>query len=83
MSWLEIACIALVGLGIFAGAILVAQRPTFWIALAGEIIQKMLPKIVAYVTKRMPEKEEEEMRREFRAGRGGEWLKKWHRRRRG
>ena len=82
MAWVEIALIGAVLVGIAAGTALVVRSPAFWTGMGVAVFKALLPKL-SELFRRMPEKEEEEMRREFRAGRGGEWLKKWHRRRRG
>ena len=82
MTWLEIAALALVGLGLFAGAFLVAQRPAFWAGLGMHVFKALLPKLQE-LFRRMPEKEEKHMLSEKRAGRGDEWLKNWHRGKRG
>jgi hypothetical protein len=67
-------------LGVGSAAFLVMRSPSFWGDLAKEIAVKAWPQIKQVLTKRMTPKEEAEMRREQRAGRGDEWLKKWHRR---
>jgi hypothetical protein len=69
-------------LGVGSAAVLVIRSPSFWVDLAKEIAVKAWPQIKQVLTKRMTPEEEAEMRREQRAGRGDEWLKKWHRRKR-
>lgn len=71
MSWLEIICIIAVLAGLFAGAALVAQRPTFWIGMGTAIFRGVAPMIVAYVTKRMPPEQEKAWRDCQK--RGGKW----------
>lgn len=77
MTWFEVALILVALAGIFAGAILVAQRPSFWYGLGAEAIKSALPKIVEIVTKRMPPEQEKAWRDCER--RGGKWN---HRKRR-
>jgi len=67
-------------LGVGSAAFLVMRSPSFWSDLAKEIASKAWPQIKQVLTKRMTPEEEAEMRREQRAGRGDEWLRKWHRR---
>jgi len=56
------------------------QSPEFLAAL-GTIAATAVWKAVApAIAQRMTPEEEAEFRREQRAGRGDEWLKKWHRR---
>jgi Ca2+/Na+ antiporter len=74
----ELIALVIVGLGLFAGAFLVAQRPSFWFGLGLVMLKAAWP----FLSKRMSKEDEAEMRREQRAGRGDEWLKKWHRRKR-
>lgn len=67
MSWIEIAAIAVLILGVGAGGFLVAQRPTFWFSLGVVMFKAALP----HLTKRMSPEKEKEMRDCIR--RGGEW----------
>lgn len=67
MNWLEIAAIAVLLIGLGAGGFLVAQRPSFWLGMAGEVIQSLLP----VLAKRMPPGKEREMQECIR--RGGQW----------
>ena len=71
MTWLEIALIAFALAGLFAGAFLVAQRPSFWMGLGTELIKPVIPSVVRYMTKRMPP-EQEAAWRECQK-RGGKW----------
>lgn len=71
MSWLEIALIVAALAGVFAGAALVAQRPSFWLGMASAMIKAGLPHVAEYVTKRMPPEEEEAWRK--CQLRGGKW----------
>ena len=67
MSWIEITAIAVLLIGLGAGGFLVAQRPSFWLGMAGEVIQLLLP----VLAKRMPPEKEREMQECIR--RGGQW----------
>ena len=67
MTWLEIAAIAVLLIGIGAGGYLVAQRPTFWWGLGVIAFKATLP----YLAKRMTVEEERAFRDCVR--RGGEW----------
>ncbi len=68
--------------GVGSAAVLVIRSPSFWVDLAKEIAVKAWPQIKQVLTKRMTPKEETKMHQEHRAGRGDEWLRKWHRRKR-
>jgi hypothetical protein len=71
MTWVEIAAIVVLLLGVGAGGFLVAQRPAFWVGLGSVLIQKAFPYIAAYVTKRNTPEVEQQMADCVR--RGGEW----------
>lgn len=71
MTWLEIAALCILFLGIAAGGFLVAQRPTFWLGLGSVLIQKAFPYIAAYVLKRNTPEVEARMAECVR--RGGKW----------
>lgn len=58
-------------LGVFAAAVLVAQRPTFWVGLALAAWAQAWPKIWEYVSRRNSPEIEAEMQKCLR--RGGEW----------
>ena len=75
MSWQEGVAVAVVLLGLGAGAFLVAQRPSFWIAFGGRLGKALLPLAWRYVSKRMPPEEEAAWRQAQRRGQGEEWLK--------
>ena len=51
MTWLEIAALCFLFLGIAAGGYLVATRPTFWLGLGTVLLTKAWPYISAYVTR--------------------------------
>lgn len=76
MSWLEIAALVILFIGIGAGGVLVAQRPAFWAGLLVVLVTKAWPYISGYIARRMTPEEEAEWRREVLAGRGDEWLRK-------
>ena len=81
MSWQEGVAITVVLLGLGAGAFLVAQRPSFWIAFGARLVKALLPLAWRYVSRRMPPEEETEWRAAERRGQGEEWLKeRWQRR---
>ena len=81
MSWQEVVAVAVVLLGLGAGAFLVAQRPSFWLEFGGRIVKALLPLAWRYVSRRMPPEEETEWRAAERRGQGEEWLKdRWRRR---
>lgn len=71
MTWLEVMMLLAVLAGLFAGAVLVAQRPTFWVGLATVMFKAGLPHIVKYVGKRMPPEQEQAWRDCIR--RNGKW----------
>ena len=67
MTWLEIAAIVVLLVGIGAGGFLVAQRPAFWIGLAWEVVRAIIP----ILAKRMTPEQEKALQECHR--RGGEW----------
>ena len=67
MSWIEIAAIVVLLVGIGAGGFLVAQRPTFWLGMASAVFMAVLP----HLAKRMTPEQEKAMQDCLR--RGGEW----------
>jgi hypothetical protein len=67
MNWLEIVAFVVLLIGLGSGGFLVAQRPSFWLGMAGEVFRSILP----IAAKRMPPEKEREMRDCIR--RGGEW----------
>jgi len=81
MSLQEGVAVAVVLLGLGAGAFLVAQRPSFWIEFGVRLGKALLPSVLKYVTKRMPPEEEAAWREAERRGQGDEWLKMRLRRR--
>ena len=82
MSWQEGVAVAVVLLGLGAGAPLVAQRPSFWIEFGARLGQALLPTALKYITRRMPPEEEAAWRAAERRGQGDEWLKQRYRVRR-
>ena len=58
MSWEEGVAVAVVFLGLGAGASLVAQRPSFWIEFGSRLGKALLLLEWLYVSKRMPPEEE-------------------------
>ena len=81
MSLQEGVAVAVVLLGLGAGAFLVAQRPSFWLEFGLRLGRVLLPRAVQYLTRRMPPEEEAAWREAERRGQGDEWLRE--RRRRG
>ena len=77
MTWFEVALIVVALAGIFAGAVLVAQRPSFWYGISSEAVKAVIPKVVELVITRMPPEQEKAWRDCER--RGGKWN---HRKRR-
>jgi hypothetical protein len=75
MSWQEGVAVAVVLLGLGAGAFLVAQRPSFWLEFGVRLGRVLLPKALKYLTRRMPADEEAAWREAERRGRGDEWRK--------
>jgi len=75
MSRQEGVAVIVVLLGLGAGAFLVAQRPSFWLEFGLRLGQALLPRILKYVTRRMPPEEEAAWRVAERRGQGGEWLR--------
>ena len=75
MSWQEGAAIAVVLLGLGAGAFLVAQRPSFWIEFGRRLGKALLPLAWRYASKRMPPEEEAAWRQAERQGLGDEWIR--------
>ena len=67
MTWLEIAAIAVLLIGIGAGGYLVAQRPTFWWGLGVIAFKAAWP----FLSKRMTPEQEKAYQDCVR--RGGEW----------
>jgi hypothetical protein len=58
MSWLEGVAIAVVLLGLGAGAFLVAQRPSCWIEFGARLGKALSPSVLKYISRSMlPEQE--------------------------
>jgi hypothetical protein len=72
MSWQEGVAVAVVLLGLGAGAFLVAQRPSFWIEFGARLPKALLPLAWRYVSKRMSTEEEAAWREAERRGQGEE-----------
>lgn len=71
MNWLEIASIALVCLGLAAGAFLFARRPEFWIEFGYRLFERLWPLVWRVMSKRM-DPETEKAWRDCRR-KGGKW----------
>jgi hypothetical protein len=70
MSWQEGVAVAVVLLGLGAGAFLVAQRPSFLIEFGSRLGKALLPLVWRYISKRMPPEEEAAWWEAERRGRG-------------
>jgi hypothetical protein len=67
MNWIKIAAIVVMLLGVGSGGFLIAQRPDFWLSMAGSIIREAIP----VLKERMTPEKEKEMQTCIR--RGGQW----------
>ena len=75
MNWQDGVAVAVVLLGLGAGAFLVAQRPFFWIEFGSRLGKALLPLAWRYVSKRLPSEEEAAWRAAERRGQGDERLR--------
>ena len=75
MSWQEVVAVAVVLIGLGAGAFLVAQRPSFWIEFGSRLGKALLPLAWRHVSRRMLPEEEAAWREAERRGQGDERLK--------
>jgi hypothetical protein len=83
VSWQEGVAVAVIVAALGAAMFLVAQRPSFWIEFGARLGKALMPRVIAYLTRRMPEAEEREWHKAIRQGRGDEWLReRWRKRRR-
>ena len=82
MSWQEGVAVAVVLLGLGAGALLVARRPSFWIEFGSRLAGALLPLACKFISKRMSPEEEAAWRQAERRGQGDEWLRERYRVRR-
>ena len=81
MSWQEVVAVAVVLLGLGAGAFFVAQRPIFWIEFSQRLGKALLPLAWRHVSKRMSPEEEAARREAETRGQGDEWVRdRWPRR---
>lgn len=71
MSWLEIAAIVVLLIGVGAGGFLVAQRPSFWLGMGSTLLKAAFPHILKYVSTRMTPEQEKAYQDCLK--RGGEW----------
>lgn len=67
--------VAVLLLGLGAGALLVAQRPSFWLEYAVRLGQALLPRALKYIIRRMLPEKEAVWREAERRVQGDEWLK--------
>lgn len=74
-TWQEGVAIAVVLLGLGAGAFLVALRPSFWIKFGSRVAKALLPLAWRYVSRRMPPEEEAAWRQAERRGQADEWIR--------
>ncbi len=68
MNWQEGVAVAVVLLGLGAGAFLVVHRPSFWIEFGSRLGKALLLLAWLYVSKRMPPEEEAAWRQAERRG---------------
>ena len=61
-SWQEGVAVAVLLLGLGAGAFLLAQRPSFWLEFGVRLGKAVLPRALKYLTRRMPPEEENSWR---------------------
>lgn len=73
---MDYVLVAVLILGLGAGAFMVARSPVFWIGLVREIAKIAIPVITRIVMLRMSPADEAKMQKEFKAGRYDEWLRK-------
>ena len=71
-NWQKGVAVAIVLLGLGAGAFLLAQRPAFWIEFGSRLGKALLPLAWRYVSKRMSPEEETEWRAAEKRGQGDE-----------
>lgn len=71
MSWLEIALIIAALAGVFAGAVLVTQRPSFWLGIGTAMVKNALPYLITYISRPMTPEQQKAFQDCVR--RGGEW----------
>jgi hypothetical protein len=71
VTWIEAALLAAALIGVIAGGVLVAQRPSFWFGLGTVMFRAGMPHLIEYITKRMPPEQEAEWRK--CQLRGGKW----------
>jgi len=71
VNWLEIAAIALVCLGLVAGAFLFARRPEFWIEFGYRLFERLWPFVWRFVSR--PESESARKARQQCERSGGQW----------
>lgn len=74
-TWQEGVAIAVVLLGLGAGAFLVALRPSFWIEFGARLGKVLLPLAWRYVSRRMPPEEEAAWRAAEKRGQGDKRLR--------
>ena len=73
---ITVALVAAVLIGVGAAAFLVMRSPAFWYDVGAQFLNKAWPQILAVLTKRMTPEEEAAYLKEYRAGRGEEWLRR-------
>ena len=71
MSWLEIALIIAALAGVFAGAALIAQRPSFWLGIGTAMAKAGMPYLITYIARSMTPEQQKAFQDCVR--RGGEW----------
>lgn len=68
---LLIGLLVIVALGLFVGVVLAARNPAFWVGFGKAVLVAAMPKLVEFVTRRMPPEQEQAWRDCQR--RGGKW----------
>lgn len=58
MSWQEGVAVVVVFVGLGAREFLVAQRSSFWLEFGVRIGKALVPRVMRYLTRRMPPEEE-------------------------
>lgn len=58
MSWQEGVAVVVVLVGLGVKEFLVAQRPSFWLEFGVRIGKALVPRVMRYLTRRMPPEEE-------------------------
>jgi hypothetical protein len=71
VTWQEGVAIALICIGLLAGAYIAGQRPSFWLEFGTRLFAAVRPLVWDFLTKRMSPEDEKRMQDCYR--RGGTW----------